>query len=492
MSTRRLGIAKAGIIAAAVALGATTINTISLSDATEIGGTWGLFKLSLKTNRAFAQDIEERTNIRVYQRASPAVVSINAGESSGSGSIISSDGLILTNAHVVRGNRTVRVSLEDGRRGVADVLAFATNGLDLAILKVRGQNNLPTITFARTPVQVGQRAFAIGDPFGRFQGTFTVGIVSRIDRQRGLIQTDAAINPGNSGGPLLNSQGELIGVNTAIFTGGPVAGNIGIGFAISLERIQPFLAAVREGRTSSTTVAPRRPSGNQQQLRRLSLNGSVVAGRLGPGSNVLPVDNSYFDLYVFEGRAGQQVQIEMSSRELDAYLILLDPNGNDLAQDDDGNGNNNSRIIVTLPANGTYLLMANSYDAGQAGTYSIRARVTAAGGGSSDNRGRFLLRQRGILGPGASVLPADGSLYRVYTFEGRAGQSVRLNLVSPDFDTYLELQDSEGRLIDRNDDIDESNPNSALVVVLPSNDTYRVIVNAYDSNGRGRYLLTVR
>lgn len=492
MSTRHLGITKAGIIAAAVALGATTtIDKISLSDAPRMSGSWGLFKLSVNSNRAFAQDIEEQTNIRVYQRASLAVVSIDAGETSGSGSIISSDGLILTNAHVVRGTRAVRVSLADGRQGVADVLAFAANGLDLAILKVRGQNNLPTITFARNPVQVGQRAFAIGNPFGRFQGTFTVGIVSRIDRQRGLIQTDAAINPGNSGGPLLNSQGELIGVNTAIFTGGPVAGNIGIGFAISLERIQPFLTAAREGRASPTTVAPRRPSGNQQP-QRLSLDGSVVTGRLGRGSNILPIDNSYFDLYVFEGRAGQQVQIEMISRELDAYLILLDPKGNDLAQDDDGKGNTNSQIVVTLPANGTYLLMANSYDAGQAGTYSIRARVNASGVSGLGSRQGFLLRQNGILGSDSSVLPSDGSLYRTYTFEGRAGQSVRINLVSPDFDTYLELQDSEGRLIARNDDVDQSNRNSALAVILPRTGIYRVIVNAYDSSGRGRYLLTVR
>jgi len=238
MSTRRLRIATPGMIAAAAAIGATTLTVIAPVD---------LLSLSLQSNRAFAQDVDEQINIRVYQRASPAVVSIDTNDGAGSGSIISPDGLVLTNAHVVDNAPTVEVTLTDGRKFLADVVGFGANGLDLAVVKIRGANNLPTITLAGSAVQVGQRAFAIGNPFGRFQGTFTTGIVSRIDQERGLIQTDAAINPGNSGGPLLNSQGELIGVNTAIFTDSRRGGNIGIGFAIALERVQPFLAAVRSG-----------------------------------------------------------------------------------------------------------------------------------------------------------------------------------------------------------------------------------------------------
>src|SRR4028118_251092 len=197
MSTRYLRIVTSGMISAAT-IGATTIKPIALVNSVN---------LPLQPNSAFAQDIDEQTNIRVYQRASPAVVSIDAGDGTGSGSIISRDGLILTNAHVVEGSRTVDVVLADGRKFRGEVVGFGGNGLDLGIVKIPAQNNLPTITFARNPVQVGQRAFAIGNPFGRFQGTFTTGIVSRIDKERGLIRTDAAINPGNSGGPLLHSQG---------------------------------------------------------------------------------------------------------------------------------------------------------------------------------------------------------------------------------------------------------------------------------------------
>ena len=164
-----------------------------------------------------AQNSDEQTNIRVFDSASPAVVKIETNEASGSGSILTPDGLVLTNAHVVGDANTVTVILADERRMTGDVIAFDPGGLDLAAIQIRNARNLPTIPMSRDRVRVGQRAFAIGSPFG-FQNTFTIGIVSRLDSDRGTIQTDAAINPGNSGGPLLNSDAELIGVNTAIFT----------------------------------------------------------------------------------------------------------------------------------------------------------------------------------------------------------------------------------------------------------------------------------
>lgn len=480
MSTKHLGIKSAAIVAAAT-FGATILNGI---------GNVDLLNFSIAPNIASAQDIDEQINIKVYQRASPAVVSVQTNDSTGSGSIISSDGLVLTNAHVVAGSSTVTVTLADRSRLVADVIAFGDNGLDLAVLKIRGGNNLPTISVTSTPVQVGQRAFAIGNPFGQFQGTFTVGIVSRIDRERGLIQTDAAINPGNSGGPLLNGQGELIGVNTAIFSSSG-GGSIGIGFAIALDRVKPFLAAVREGRASRTTVR-QNPNPSNREPQTLALNSPVINGKLGQGSNVLPVDNSFFDVYVFQGRVGQRVQIDMISQEIDPYLILLDPNGNDLAQDDDSGGANNARIAIALPEDGTYLLIANSYQAGQAGSYKLRTQATATSGGNSVSQERFILREEGNLGYGSSILPSDGSLFNLHTFEGMAGKSVTISAVSADFDTYVALLDADGNLIGENDDTSENNPNATLKITLPRTGRYGVIVNSYNKTGRGQYILTVR
>lgn len=480
MSTKPI-LVKSAAIVAGVTLSMTIFNGMVNFD---------LFNLSLAPSMAVAQDIDEAINIRVYQKASPAVVSIQTNGTTGSGSIISADGLVLTNAHVVAGANSVAVTLADGSSFIADVIAFGDNGLDLAVVKIRGAHNLPTISLSRTPVQVGQRALAIGNPFGQFQGTFTVGIVSRIDGERGLIQTDAAINPGNSGGPLLNGQGELIGVNSAILSG-VGGGNIGIGFAIALDRVLPFLAAVGEGRASRTTVRQSPPSGNLQP-QTLALNSPVINAKLGEGSHVLPVDNSFFDLYTFQGGIGQRLQIEMISQEIDPYLILLDPHGNDLAQDDDGGGGNNAKISIILPETGTYLVIANSYQAGESGSYKLRTQATTINGGNSFTQEDFILRQEGILGDGSSILPADGSLFNIHTFEGTAGESVTISAVSADFDIYIALVDANGNPIGENDDTSENNPNATLRITLPHTGRYGIIVNSYYKTGGGRYVLTVK
>jgi serine protease Do len=483
MNTKLLRLAASGMLAVG------TVTGTVVGDSLTPAGVW-------HSNRAYAQDADEQINIRVYQKASPAVVSVSAGSSTGSGSIISSDGLVLTNAHVVaNATGTVSVTLADGRRLSAEVIAFGDSGLDLAMLRIRSQNKLPALPIAAAgSAQVGQRAFAIGNPFGRFQGTFTVGIVSRIDRQRGLIQTDAAINPGNSGGPLLNGQGELIGVNTAIFTNRQ-GGNIGIGFAISADRVRPFLSAVREGRASRTASSSSRQAVPNITPKPLALNGQPVAGKLGPGSLTLRADSSFFDIYTFEGRAGQRVTLEMTSREIDPFLILLNPRGRDLAQDNGGGGGNSARIVATLPATGRYTVIANSSQAGESGAYSLRAFAGSAAGAGIDlgsSQGTMNVTIQSVLGPGSSVLPSDGSLYRMTSFTGRAGQTVTITLESPDFDTYLVLISPDGKVLKENNNASNNTTNSAITATLPSTGVYRVIVNASDKDGRGRYTLTIR
>lgn len=369
MNINFLGLTTSGLTITGLSLGITCLNALSPIDLLNVASLG-----SPSTHHALAQsasDAEEDVNVRVYRTASPAVVSIETNDGSGSGSIISPDGLVLTNAHVVSGSQTVEVIMPDGTKLEGDVIAFGEAGLDLAAVQIRGQRNLPTIQIAAPEsLAVGQRAFAIGNPFGQFQGTFTTGIVSRIDPNRGLIQTDTAINPGNSGGPLLNSRGEMIGVNSAIFAPRGSEGNIGIGFAIMVDRVQPFLTAVREG-TAPRTAQQSPLLGGEAQAQRIAPN-LPLDGQLNEESGVLPADNSYFDAYTFEGKAGQQIVVEMNSNEVDAYLILLSPDGRDLAQDDDGGGGSNARLTTALPADGTYTILANSYRPGETGRYNIR------------------------------------------------------------------------------------------------------------------------
>lgn len=163
------------------------------------------------------------------------------GRTRGSGVIFDREGHVLTNAHVIEGVRGIRVALSDGRVFAADVVG-ADESNDLAVLRIQMEQR-ETLPYTKPgeshDLMVGEPVIAIGNPFG-FSNTVTTGVISALDRTlnkggglpfHGLLQTDASINPGNSGGPLLNAEGRLIGINTAIWGGGAQ----GIGFAIPID-----------------------------------------------------------------------------------------------------------------------------------------------------------------------------------------------------------------------------------------------------------------
>jgi serine protease Do len=166
----------------------------------------------------------------------------------GSGFIIDRNGTILTNYHVVDGAQKISVTLSDGKNYDAKVLG-KDQKTDIAVLKIDAGQDLPAVNFGDSDrLEVGEWVMAIGNPFG-LDHTVTSGIVSAKGRQIGagpydnFIQTDASINPGNSGGPLINLRGEVIGINTAIFS--QSGGNIGIGFAIPTNSVKELLPQLR-------------------------------------------------------------------------------------------------------------------------------------------------------------------------------------------------------------------------------------------------------
>lgn len=210
---------------------------------------------------------DEVNNIDIYKSARLATVNITSTVyrrsffyelypqgSSGSGFIISDDGKILTNSHVLQGNSKIQVTLENQDIYEAVMLARDPRN-DLGLIQIKPKKKLPVLRLGDSDhLQVGQKVLAIGNPFG-LEGTLTTGIVSSIGRTirgengvnlEGMVQTDAAINPGNSGGPLLDSQGNVIGINTAIY--GP-GGNIGIGFAMPINRAKTMLQDYAAGRS---------------------------------------------------------------------------------------------------------------------------------------------------------------------------------------------------------------------------------------------------
>ncbi len=215
----------------------------------------------------------EMVAVEIYQRLAPAVVNITnrrlaASDDSGtqftdrgigSGVILNDQGHILTNNHVVDGADRLEVILFEGTRLQGTLLGRDPDN-DLAVVQIPLNDGLrPSVAIATLGdsdlVMPGQLAIAIGNPFG-FQSSMTSGIVSSVGRNysieggrqiRGMIQTDAALNPGNSGGPLINSAGEVIGINTAIES--PVHGFVGLGFAVPSNTIRRSLPDMLAGRT---------------------------------------------------------------------------------------------------------------------------------------------------------------------------------------------------------------------------------------------------
>src|SRR5450631_3086360 len=197
-------------------------------------------------------DGEEQNNISVYKKNIPSVVNVTSRamtydffyglvpqEGQGSGFVIDKEGHILTNYHVIAEARQVEVTMHNRKKYKATVVGTDPPH-DLAVIQIKAPDLIPAVLGDSRNLQVGQKVYAIGNPFG-LAGTMTRGIVSSIRPVRGpegsnieeAIQTDAAINPGNSGGPLLNSHGEVIGINSLIATGGSNQ-SAGIGFAIPI------------------------------------------------------------------------------------------------------------------------------------------------------------------------------------------------------------------------------------------------------------------
>ena len=202
--------------------------------------------------------LDEKQNISIYEKCSPAVVNINTQVTgvnwflepiiqdggSGSGSIIDKLGYVLTNVHVIKNASKIYVSLSDGTQYEAQIIGQDADS-DLAVIKFNPpqETELQTIPFGdSTKLKVGQKVIAIGNPYG-FDRTMTTGIISALGRPikdsstnriiRNMIQTDTAINPGNSGGPLLDTNGNMIGINTIIYSNS--GSSAGIGFSVPAE-----------------------------------------------------------------------------------------------------------------------------------------------------------------------------------------------------------------------------------------------------------------
>jgi putative serine protease PepD len=315
---------------------------------------WCLFLLwavPLSSARALTDD--EKNNVAVYQKASSAVVNVISSvitrdfflnpvprEGSGSGSVIDSKGYILTNNHVIKDAQKLEVTLADGSKWPAKLIGADPDN-DLAVIKIEAPAaRLKPLPWSDSQkLLVGQKVLAIGNPFG-LGLTLTTGIISSLGRTirsevgtqiEDVIQTDASINPGNSGGPLLNSDGEMIGINTAILS--PTGVSVGIGFAIPVntaKRIVPQL--ISKGYVSypyvGATVQPLFP----QIVKQLNLS----------------ADKGAMVVEVTPGGPADKAGLKGGTRQVQAGNILITVGGDIITHVDQKEVKDAEELIKTI------------------------------------------------------------------------------------------------------------------------------------------------
>lgn len=243
----------------------------------------------------------------VAEAVLPSIVQLGVtgvvGEGLGSGVIYSSDGYIITNNHVIEGADEILVNLPNGDQLPGSVIGSAANiDVDIAVVKVAPTEPLTPATLGSTQdLRVGDLAVAIGSPFG-LSATVTAGIISALHRNdqglggqgqiRDAIQTDAPINPGNSGGALANGRGEVIGINTAILSGG--GGNVGVGFAIPVEIARKVTEQIiRTGRAQLAflgVAGDNLPGGKGARVRTVTPGSAAAAAEILPGDVIVSLD----------------------------------------------------------------------------------------------------------------------------------------------------------------------------------------------------------
>ena len=296
----------------------------------------------------------------LFSQLFPSELSLREVKSSGSGVVISPDGYVITNDHVVENASIIIVTLPGGKEYEAEVIGV-DQLTDLALLKLDGENFPYVKTGNSDNLIIGEWVIALGNPFGLFdvnqQPTATVGIVSGKDMDfgqqgvrvfQGMIQTDAAINPGNSGGPLVNVLGEIIGINTFIYTGGrSKQGSIGIGFAIPINRALKIVKELRSKgkivRGFNLGIRGQSLDSRTARLWKMKSDRGVIISQIAPNS---PADKAKFqyldvilrvegttvsslkDIYeiiaVLDLRPGDRVDLKIwrDGRIMNKYLIL--------------------------------------------------------------------------------------------------------------------------------------------------------------------------
>ena len=364
----------------------------TLSTLITMGLVWCSFPLNNYETIVLAETPQEQRANRVCENALKSVVKVKIGDGHGSGFIVNQQGLIVTNAHVVdNAPSVVTVEFSDGRKVPADVIGFANNGVDLALLQIHDQDNLQPLPLASVGrAKVGHNVRTLGTPLNPdYPIMFASGSITSIDNQTQQISHNATMSKGNSGGPLVNTRGQVVGVNTwvakvPIYIDNQPVGTTpssSINFSQSVKLVYQLLEDHKNKNLASKSTID--DNSSSSATADISVNGQKINGTLEQGDRF--TNGSYADWYFFQARKEQTVSIEMNSRQLDSLLevykvtTVQTPKGQErrykkLANNNDqGAGNFDAKVNFLVPEDGLYLVLARSKETGETGNYSLRA-----------------------------------------------------------------------------------------------------------------------
>lgn len=423
------------------------------------------------TRRAMAQS-------QSLEAAENAVVYIETNRGQGSGVIVDSDGLIVTNAHVVEGARQVTVTLR-GRSVEAEVVAIGHRDcLDLALLRVAHHANLPTIPLGdMARVSKAQEVFAIGYP-GAVQSTsatITRGIVSNLHARSGAIQFDGSINGGNSGGAVVNSHGELLGIATSKLVGTNGNQLDGISFAVAVDKVVSFIESYRRGDPAliGQAILPGNNPDSGRLVQSLTLDGQVISGVLQPGDSTFCGDSTLADIYAFEAEAGQSVMLDLVGQDMGVDLVLVSPSGQAIAVARRESRNQAAIVLEKLPETGTYSVIAKANQRDRDGRYQLRATEP-------------ILVEQGVLHGRSRTCSDSGHRCQTYAFEGRPNQTVTVILHRAEFAPYIALLDASGQRITTG-----QSGEAFVNFTLPAAGWYTLVVSNTDPAASGQFTVSV-
>jgi serine protease Do len=429
-------------------------------------------------------------------------------------------GYVVTAAHVLEGAAGCRIELTDGQQQRCSVAA-SDSVKDVTMLTVSGTPPATLRWGVSEAVKDGDDVTVISNPLGQLPGTISRGIVSasRVVNGTKLLQISAPISHGSSGAPVLNVRGQVVGIVRSTIEAGQA-----LNFATATDAIRNLnndQVAVAEGQTLLTlksVIDPTTPGGqgaggrsntsSPANLPRIRI-GQTINGSLTSSDSLYP-DTTYFKFYEFTTTPGRAITIDLSSSDFDPVLIIR---GDDLAQsilNDDGGPGCAARVSRTFPGRGPYRILVNTTarPERQTGRFSLsitqgslpardddNARCIPAGAAASTGGERSIdvgQSQQGTLTRNDVLLDSDSTYAQPWTIQGRAGQTITIDLESDAFDAYLFLRGpgiSGGR--DFQDDDSGGNCQARLTATLPQTGEYQIVVNTADHYATGSFSLSV-